>query len=77
MPKTFTQKAQEIVEQLGDNYQIYEGYSGRFMFGRTCLGITGPDPTKIRGKAYKRGFGRGKIDNMGVDYIVYWPQIKG
>ena len=29
----------QFVEQSGDEYSIYENYSGRFMFGEKCLGI--------------------------------------
>jgi hypothetical protein len=77
MAKSFTEKAQEIVDSWGDDYSVYKEYSGRFMFGDRCLGIVGPDPSKIVERARRRGFKKAKTDNMGLDYIVYWPHIKG
>jgi len=76
MAKTNLQKAQEVVEQLGDGYRVYEGYSGRCMFGDTCLGIVGPSISDIKAKASRRGFKNHRTDNMGLDYIVYWPDMK-
>ncbi len=76
MEKTSLQKAQEIVEKLGDGYSVYEKYSGRCMFGDTCLGIVGPNSSLIIYATKRRGFKNHRTDNMGMNYIVYWPYIK-
>lgn len=30
-----------------DNYEFYNNYSGRFMFGRTCVGIVCDDTSTV------------------------------
>lgn len=75
--KTWLEKAQEVVEELGPSYKVYQGYSGRFMFGKKCLGITGPSTATIIEAAARKGFRKAVTDNMGLDYIVYWPPIEG
>lgn len=52
-------------------------YSGRAMYGRTCLGVTVPEPMKAVLDIAAQGV---KVppprqDNMGLDYVIYWPNI--
>lgn len=74
-----------------NQYQLYENYSGRCMFGRTCLGVIVQQNDsfmdfiikltkylddndvddvdfKLEGATY---------DNLGLDTIVYFPNIGG
>ena len=54
-----------------DEFKIYEGYSGRGMFGRTSkLAITTDyHPSTFEGKKLiKLGL---KVDNMGMSFIYY------
>lgn len=74
-----------------DQYELYEGYSGRCMFGRKCLGVivkqgysfmdfiinltkymdnNGVEDTdfSLEGASY---------DSLGLDTIVYFPNIGG
>jgi len=76
MAKTNLEKMKEIVEKLGEDYSVYENYSGRFMFGKKCLGIVGPNVEAIKSAASKKGFKRASIDNMGLNMIIYWPHIQ-
>ena len=74
-----------------EQYSLYENYSGRCMFGRTCLGVIVQQNDsfmdfiikltkylddndvddvdfKLEGATY---------DNLGLDTIVYFPNIGG
>lgn len=74
-----------------EQYELYENYSGRGMFGRTCLGVivqrndsfmdfiinltkymddydVDDIDFKLEGATY---------DNLGLDTIVYFPNIGG
>lgn len=74
-----------------EGYEIYENYSGRCMFGRTCLGVVvhqndsfmdflmkltkymddnevEDTDFSLEGVAY---------DNLGLDTVVYFPNIGG
>ena len=74
-----------------NQYELYENYSGRCMFGRTCLGVIVQQNDsfmdfiikltkylddndvddvdfKLEGATY---------DNLGLDAIVYFPNIGG
>ncbi len=57
---------------------VRSGYSGRGMYGETCWGIVCDryDVEAIRNMGIDVGIGRGEIDNMGRDAIVYWPDLK-
>ena len=58
------EKANKLIRKLKkERYKakIYEGYSGRGMFGRETFGVT-------TNKVFDSKFNR---DNMGLDYIYY------
>ena len=76
MPKSNLEKLQDVVKKLGPDYSVYPNYSGRFMFGETCLGVVGPDVFEIKSATRKKGFSNPVVDNMGLDFIVYWPRMK-
>lgn len=59
-----------------NDWQFEEYYSGRGMFGETCIGIIGPNFQEIIEKAAQLGFIGSNQDQMGRDYIVYWPKLK-
>ena len=77
-----------------DKYSMYEGYSGRGMFGRKCLGVIVKegnscmefmmDMTSYLAKMsasddgdFDLGFAEDmSYDNLGKDYIVYFPDRK-
>ena len=64
-----------ILEGDGYKAEIRDDYSGRGMFGATCYGIVTDGP-EIVDKLTPLGTNQ-KIDNMGLDYIVYFPNLKG
>jgi hypothetical protein len=74
MAKSNLEKVQSVVDKLGPGYRVYKGYSGRGMFGRTCLGITGPSLQEML--AATKRFGKASYDNMGLNMIVYWPHME-
>ena len=55
--------------------EIRPDYSGRGMFGKTCYGIVCDDANKCLEAAGSYGITGGKVDNMGRQFIVYWPEI--
>lgn len=65
----------QIIEEIADEIggEVYEGYSGRFMYGKTCLGITCSDVVQCIEVAGSKGLMGAKYDSLGLDYIVYWP----
>lgn len=71
---------QELIEDLG--YET-RSYSGRGMYGRECLGVTVEDPISF---TLELGYAIGQEetselprrtswDSMGLDYIVYFPNV--
>lgn len=55
---------------------IYKDYSGRGMFGEICVGIVGSDLQGLVNCAKRKKLPKPCWDNMGLDYIIYWPSIK-
>lgn len=70
---------EKIVKRLAEDGfgKLYKDYSGRNMYGKTCIGITTNDPDTLVEEAAFRGVKGAKQDNLGKGYIVYWPHIKG
>lgn len=75
MTKEQAEKVVAILEKEGIEASVYENYSGRCMFGATCVGIVCGDllavgsamaKAKIPAKDRPR-----RQDNMGLDMIVY------
>jgi hypothetical protein len=57
---------------------VYHDYSGRGMFGKTCLGVVGSMQDLDTLLSEIKGSAQGlRKDNMGMDYIYYWPGIEG
>lgn len=82
------EKIREFCEEEGDTF--YENYSGRGMYGRTCVGVVTEDNAISLTLALFRFLVENemdmyeaeellqcaKTDNMGYDTIVYFPRIK-
>lgn len=74
-----------------EQYELYEGYSGRGMFGRSCLGVVVKqgysfmefiinltrymDDNDVDDVDFK--LEGATYDNLGLDTIVYFPNIGG
>jgi len=69
------------------NGEVYENYSGRRMYGKTCLGITVENLNKALfslGRYTAEPFDedlasaveRFETDNMDRSYIIYFPKIQ-
>ena len=73
-----TQEKITVIEQVASEIggQMYEDYSGRGMYGQTCIGITCADPQGCIEEAAARGLRGSRTDNMGKEYIVYWPSVR-
>ncbi len=71
-------KIRNQLEQIAGDIdgEVYEGYSGRGMYGDQCWGITCTDSIKCIEAAAADGIFGAKTDSMGCDQIVYWPKLK-
>lgn len=74
-----------------EEYEIYENYSGRGMFGRKCLGVVVKqgysfldfiinltrylDDNDVEDADFK--LEGATYDNLGLDTVVYFPNIGG
>ena len=74
-----------------EQYELYENYSGRCMFGRTCLGVIVQwndsfidfiikltkylDDNDVDDIDFK--LEGATYDNLGLDTVVYFPNIGG
>lgn len=59
--KEFTETAIEL------GYEV-NPYSGRFMYGEECPSVVVDNPNDFIAEMGMKGL---KIDNMGLDYVVY------
>lgn len=79
MPKTAIehqeqlQAIKETAEEIGG--KVYEGYSGRGMYGKECMGITCEDSGECIEVAAQHGLRGASVDSLGRKYIVYWRSI--
>ncbi len=77
-----------VIETLADDLggTVRYGYSGRGMYGKECLGIVIPYPSEWIEIVNERSedlfsddvwceLERYSMDSMGLDSIVYWPNI--
>jgi len=64
---------QRICNEVDGNFR--GNYSGRFMYGKCCVGIDTNDPELVRQLAEDFGIPAPTQDNMGLDYILYWPEV--
>ena len=64
--------AEEVIDELNIPPQ---SYSGRFMYGKTCLGFTckSSQQEELLEIALRHGLRGFRTDSMGRDIIVYWP----
>jgi hypothetical protein len=70
------EQLEEVVAEVAGS-RLYEGgYSGRFMFGKKCYGIVCSNATEVIEAAASRGLKGARFDNLGHDFIVYWPSME-
>lgn len=81
----------EILKEFCDDngYEFYENYSGRYMYGKTCVGIVGSFNTLhlvvcladvLRDEGYDNAediLGEPCQDTLGLETIVYFKGIQG
>ena len=71
-----------------DSVRVYPDYSGRGMFGRTCVGLVYSDPTTVAVFLHLLAavldydllvlvdeLGGAGSDSMGLDRITYWSNL--
>ena len=68
---------QELIDALDSGGYEWQEYSGRGMMGARCIGVTIDEVTDLFSLGqHLSDFSTPKIDNMGRQYIVYWPRFK-
>ena len=79
--KSNLQLALENMKEEGYDFDVRD-YSGRGMFGKTCLAITGDlDPNEVCFHLGQSEEMKGKhlpasrLDNMGLGKVMYWPGV--
>lgn len=63
-------------------------YSGRFMFGRECIGVTCDSPGEVlvdviaeamadgaNQRHRRQALGHWRQDDMGLQKVIYWPDL--
>lgn len=65
---------EEVAEEVGGSVRY--DYSGRSMYGKECVGIVVGYPDEVSRLAADKGLPHPQLDNMGLDYILYWPSIQ-
>lgn len=72
MTKTIT-KIKKVVKEVDG--ELVDNYSGRCMFGKTCYGVIGNSIQDLFYASCQAKLPKPCIDNMGLSYIAYWPNI--
>lgn len=77
MVELIERRQTELIEQLAEEVEgeVYNAYSGRFMYGKQCLGVTVPDLKKALMAVGRLGLPEPRIDQIGLEYILYWPEV--
>lgn len=86
---TFILNREMAVKSLEDiglsDEELYDGYSGRFMFGEKCFGIVCMNAGDIAGFAAAlvingveevEWLREGRLDQLGLRMIAYFPGVK-
>ena len=66
-------KLKAVAEEVGGKLR---DYSGRWMYGRSCYGITCDSPNECIAAAGAHGIRGAQTDSMGLKSIVYWPNLE-
>lgn len=75
--RKYTPGAAIIRELADDGYgELREDYSGRGMYGETCMGLVTDERQTTIEQAAARGLFNSSSDRMGKQWIVYWPTVK-
>lgn len=57
--------------------RVYEGYSGRCMYGAVCWGLTSDSPPEDTHSVWKQHkLPAPRWDQLGLGYIYYWPEFE-
>lgn len=65
-------KFESLVSKIVDAGYEPRSYSGRFMYGKDCLGVDLPDASCL---VELGGCPKPTLDSMGRGIIAYWPSI--
>lgn len=63
------------VSAYGDRVEVLPAYSGRGMFGDTCLGVVMNDSRDLVLLGQALGLGKPSLDSMGLSSVGYWQGV--
>ena len=66
---------QELADAIGG--VSHGGYSGRGMYGAECWAINCDNSADVIELCRENGLPRPTVDNMGMGFVCYWPNIRG
>lgn len=73
-------KCKELLKSIAKQYdgKLFPNYSGRRMYGKTCLGIVCSiyELDNLIQTAVENGLPEPETDNLGFEMIAYWPSLK-
>ena len=64
-----TEKLVRALQRMG--LEPY-AYSGRFMYGATCVAVNVDHPGDHTYPTNPTGW---RMDRMGMGYVIYWPEV--
>lgn len=73
---------EDVEAQLGGDVDIRDDYSGRYMYGATCLAVVGDNYVlevfldAARYYGIDARLGNMAQDSMGLSQVFYWPSIE-
>ena len=67
-----------LIQDIADEAdgEVYEGYSGRRMYGAECWGVTCDNALRVVEAAARYGLTGAEFDSMGRGYVVYWRKLR-
>jgi len=73
---------EDVDAQLGGDVDVRDDYSGRYMYGATCLAVVGDNYVlevfldAARYYGIDARLGNMAQDSMGLSQVFYWPGIE-
>ena len=64
-------KTAELIKKIEASGFKPRSYSGRFMYGHECVGVSVQPTSTGDADSLPRG---NKVDSLGMGQILYWPQ---
>ena len=78
--ETYVENLEYLARELDLDFKVISDYSGRAMYGATCIAIIANGETlftdRLRDELTYIIGDEPRVDNMGLDYVWYWPSLQ-